>query len=435
LPAKTRIAAGTRSCIRIRSLAMHPILRRLLGLLLALPLLLVQGVAVAQEQVFAMDQLDQLVAPIALHPDPVVAQIMMASTYPLEVVSAHRWLEQNKGLQGEALDQQGAAQGWDPSVVSMLHFPDVLKMMNDNLDWTQDLGDAVLAQQKDVMDAVQRMRKRAQDEGNLQTTEQQKVVVENEVIVIQPATEVVYVPAYNPTVVYGTWAVPTPYYPWYSYPPSYWYPPAYPAGAGLVAFGVGMAWGAAIWGDCDWGRGDIDIDIDRNTNINRNTNVGDRSGKWQHDAAHRQGVRYKDDATRARYDQASRTARDQRVAHDQSRGYDRSGARDASPRDTSMGARDTAGRTDRGGTAGDRGTSTRDLGARDTGSRDMASRAGPSAGTRDRSSGSGSAFSDNRSATTTRAASDRGFSSRSGGGMSSGMRSGGGGMRGGGGRR
>ncbi|HEY9199738.1 MAG TPA: DUF3300 domain-containing protein, partial [Gammaproteobacteria bacterium] len=192
---------------------MREIPGRLFGFLLAAGLLLLQGLAAAEDKVFSTDQLDQLVAPIALHPDSVVAQILMASTYPLEVVQAQRWLDQNKSLQGEELDKQGAAEGWDASVVSMLHFPDVLKMMSDNLDWSQDLGDAVLAQQKDVMDAVQRMRKRAQEAGNLKTTGQQTVVVEQEVIRIEPATEVVYVPAYNPTVVYGTYPA-TPYYPW-----------------------------------------------------------------------------------------------------------------------------------------------------------------------------------------------------------------------------
>jgi hypothetical protein len=426
---------------------MHHIFRRLSGLLLALPLLLVQGYAAAAEKVFPPDQLDQLVAPIALYPDKIVAQIMMASTYPLEVVQAQRWLEQNKNLKDAELDQQGAAQGWDASVVSMLHFPDVLKTMSDNLDWTQDLGDAVLAQQQDVMDAVQRMRKKAQEEGNLQTTEQQKVVVEQEVIRIEPATQVVYVPAYNPTVVYGA-PPPTPYYPWYSYPPSYWYPPGYAVGAGLIGFGLGVAWADAVWGDCDWGHGDININ--RNTNINRNVN--NINGKWQHNAEHRQGVRYRDNSTRQRYDQASRQARDQRIARDTDRGFDRGGA----------GTRDLqGGRSDRGGSVGDRGASTRDLGSRDTGSRDrgtattrdgyrdMGSGDRTGASTRDRSTasrdmgsrssssrassydrGSGSAFSSSRSGSSTRAASSRGFSSRSGG-----MSRGGGSRGGGGGRR
>ena len=404
---------------------MYHILRRLFGLLLSLGLLLAQGYATAQENVFSTDQLDQLVAPIALHPDSVVAQILMASTYPLEVVQAQRWLEQNKNLKGEELDKQAEAQGWDQSVVSMLHFPDVLKMLNDNLDWTQDLGDAVLAQQKDVMDAVQRMRKRAYDEGNMQNTEQQKVIVEQEVIRIEPTTEVVYVPAYNPTVVYGSWPVATPYYPWYSYPPSYWYPPAYPPGAGLVAFGIGMAWGAAIWGDCDWNHGDIDVDINRNTNIN---NI---NGKWKHNASHRQGVRYRDNATRNRYDQASRNARNERVARDADRGFDRSGTRDlqGGRRDGSAGNRDVAGRSDRGGSLGDRsGASSRDIGS---GSSRASSydRGSSRASSYDR--GSNSAFSSSRSSGATRSASSRGYSSRSGG-MSRGGGGRGGGGRGGG---
>ena len=408
--------------------------RRLFGLLLALPLLLAQVVAVAEEKVFPPDQLDQLVAPIALYPDSIVAQIMMASTYPLEVVQAQRWLEQNKNLKDAELDSQGAAQGWDGSVVSLLHFPDVLKKMSDNLDWTQDLGDAVLAQQKDVMDAVQRMRKKAQEEGNLQTTEQQKVIVEQEVIRIEPATEVIYVPSYNPTVVYGA-PPPMPYYPWYSYPPSYWYPPGYALGAGLIGFGLGVAWADAVWGDCDWGHGDININ--RNTNINRNVN--NINGKWQHNASHRQGVRYKDNTTRQRYDQASRQARDQRIARDTSRGFDRSGAgtRDqAGRRDGGMGDRDLGGRSDRGGSVGDRaGASTRDRGtssARDRGT----------AGSRDVGSGSrasrsssydrgGSAFSSSRSGGATRAASSRGSASRSGMSRGGGARGGGGGRGGG----
>jgi hypothetical protein len=432
---------------------MHHIFRRLFALLFATALLLVQGLAAAEEKVFPPEQLDQLAAPIALYPDSVVAQIMMASTYPLEVVQAQRWLDQNKNLKDAELDKQAEAQGWDPSVVSMLHFPDVIKMMSENLDWTQDLGDAVLAQQKDVMDAVQRMRKRAQAEGNLKTTEQQTVVVEKEVIRVVPTTEVVYVPSYNPTVVYGSYPY-TPYYPWYSYPPSYWYPPAYPPGAGLVAFGVGMAWGAAVWGDCDWGRGDV------NVNVNRNTNINNVNGKWQHNAEHRQGVRYKDGATRNRYDQASRTARDQRIARDTDRGFDRADTRDqqGGRRDGASGDRDVAGRSDRSGSLSDRSASTRDTGSRDTGSgsrdrasattrdgyRDMGS--GDRASTTSRDSGSarsrdmgssssrasssdrssGSAISSNRSGSSTRAASSRGSSSRSG------MSRGGGGSRGGG---
>jgi len=422
---------------------MREITSRLFGIFLATALLLFQGHATAEEKVFSTDQLDQLVAPIALYPDPVVAQILMASTYPLEVVMAERWQEQNKNLKGEELDKQAAAQDWDPSVVSMLHFPDVLKILSENLDWTQDLGDAVLAQRKDVMDAVQRMRKRAYDAGNIQSSEQQQVVVEEQIIRIEPTTEVIYVPAYNPTVVYGSWATPMPYYPMYVYPPSYWYPPTYPVGAGLVTFGVGMAFGAAIWGDTDWNNGDIDVDINRNTNIN---NV---NGNWEHNASHRQGVRYRDESTSNRYDQASRNAQEQRTARDTSRGYDRSNTRDLQDdrRDGVSGNRDLASRSDRDATTRDissRDTSSRDRATattRDSSSRDISSHDRATASTRDRSSGLSrdmgssssrassydrSAFSSNRSSSATRSASSRGFSSRSGGG---GMSRGGGGRR------
>jgi hypothetical protein len=167
------------------------------------------------DKTFKQEELDQLVAPIALYPDSLLAQIFMASTYPLEVVLAGKWVKANPELKGDALTAALEKEDWDPSVKSLVNFPQVLDMMNEKLDWTQKLGDAFLAQQKDVMDTVQKLRAKAEAEGNLKTTEEQKVVVEKETqtIIIEPAkTEVVYVPTYNPTVVYGPW--------WYlSYPP------------------------------------------------------------------------------------------------------------------------------------------------------------------------------------------------------------------------
>ncbi len=159
-----------------------------------------------------------MLAPIALYPDSLLAQIFMASTYPLEVVQADRWAKQNKNLTGDALTAALEKQPWDPSVKSLINFPQVLAMMSEKLDWTQKLGDAFLAQEKDVMASVQTLRKKAYDAGNLKTTKEQKVVVEQETIVIESASpQVVYVPTYNPTVVYGTWAYP-------AYPPAYYYP-------------------------------------------------------------------------------------------------------------------------------------------------------------------------------------------------------------------
>ena len=178
-----------------------------------------QAQSEAQGPTFSSEQLEQIVAPIALYPDALLAQVLMASTYPLEVVEAARFAQANPSLEDKALDDELQQRSWDPSVKSLVSFPQVLTMMDEKLDWTQKLGDAVLAQQKDVMDAVQRLRAKAQAEGNLKTTEQQKVIVEEAppsggttVIVIEPANpQVVYVPTYNPTVVYGAW--PYPAYP------------------------------------------------------------------------------------------------------------------------------------------------------------------------------------------------------------------------------
>jgi hypothetical protein len=296
----------------------------------------------ASAQAFTQGQLEELVAPIALYPDSLVAQILMASTYPLEVVQAARWVKANPGLKGEELEQALASESWDPSVKALTNFPEVLERMSDSLDLTQDLGDAVLAQEQDVMDAIQRLRRYAQDAGNLQSTAEQKVVVQEKIIVIEPAAEVVYVPAYNPTVVYGTyWRPVTYYYPVYSYPPSYWYPPGYVA-SNVVSFWVGVAVGAAIWdrwnwGHCDWrGRG-VKVNNNFNFKINVNTaniNIGNRIGggrysKWEHNASHRGGVRYRDADTRARFAGSSQQSR---IDRDTARGFDRSGKRaDARP--------------------------------------------------------------------------------------------------------
>ena len=174
--------------------------------------------------VFKPEEIEQLVAPIALYPDSLVSQILMASTYPLEVVQADRWVKANKTLKGDALTAALEKQPWDPSMKSLVNFPQVLAMMSEKLDLTQRLGDAFLAQQKDVMDAVQRLRAKAQAQGNLQTTKEQTVIVEQPeaqttVIKIEPADpQVVYVPSYNPTVVYGAW--PYPAYPPYAYYPA-----------------------------------------------------------------------------------------------------------------------------------------------------------------------------------------------------------------------
>ena len=190
------------------------------------------------------EQLDSLVAPIALYPDPLLTQTLVASTYPLEVIQLKQWLDQHKELKDKALADAVQKEDWDPSIQSMAALPDVVKQLADNIKWTADLGNAFLAQQNDVMDAVQRMRKKASDGGNLKSSEQQKVetkVIENkQVIVIEQANpQVIYVPSYNPTVVYGA--------PVYPYPPIYYPPVGYYAAGMAISFGIGVAMGA-FWG-------------------------------------------------------------------------------------------------------------------------------------------------------------------------------------------
>ncbi len=257
--------------------------------------------------VFRQEELDQMLAPIALYPDSLLSQILMASTYPLEVVQADRWAQQNKNLQGDALAKALEAQSWDPSVKSLVNFPQVLNMMNEKLDWTQKLGNAFLAQQKNVMATVQKLRAKAEKEGNLKSNTEQTVKVEKEYIIIEPANpQVIYVPSYNPVVVYGTW--------WYpAYPPYYYYPPPMYSFAAGVA--VGVAWGYA-WGSCNWHGGDVDIDINRNIDINKNIDRGKYAGQyqgsgqagkgqWSHDASHRKGVAYRDQATAQKYNRGA----------------------------------------------------------------------------------------------------------------------------------
>ena len=235
-----------------------------------------QGTAAAQQEAAKIppDQLDSLVAPIALYPDPMLAQVLAASTYPLEIIQLQQWLQQNPNLKDKALADAVAKQPWDPSVQALAGLPDVVKRLADDIQWTTDLGNAFLAQQSDVMDAVQRMRKKAQDKGNLKSTEQQKVetkVVESKsVIVIEQANpQVVYVPSYDPVVVYGP--------PVYPYPPIYYPPWGYYAAGVAISFGVGVMMGAfwsGGWGwGCGWG-GNNDITINNNNNFNRNSNIG-----------------------------------------------------------------------------------------------------------------------------------------------------------------
>ena len=267
------------------------------------------------QQTLSAAQLDSLVAPIALYPDPILSQVLVASTYPLEIVAASRWLAQQSSLKGKALADAAAKQPWDASVQAMVMLPDVLNRLNQNISWTGDLGNAFLAQEQGVMDAVQRLRRKAQDAGVLQSTKQQTIssATENNTtyIEIQPADpQVVYVPQYNPAAV---WGPPPAYYP---YPPIY-YPPVPSTGAiiaaSAISFGAGMAvgaiwgggWGGWGWG-CGWGRGSVTINNNfiSSNHFNR-VNVGN-GNRWVHNPAHRGGMAYNNRNVANRYGGANR---------------------------------------------------------------------------------------------------------------------------------
>jgi hypothetical protein len=265
-------------------------------------------------QTLSPDQLEGLVAPIALYPDPLLSQILVASTYPLELVQASQWLQRNGNLAGAARKQAAEGQNWDPSVQAMVLFPDVLKRLNQDITWTTDLGNAFLSQQPEVMDAVQRMRLKAQQAGRLSSGSQQTVTTSDAsgppIIQIEPANpQYMYVPQYDPAEIWG----PPLYYPY----ASWFYPPF--AGGGYFGFGVGIpiglyfggGWGG--WGGWGWnaGWGGRNIIVNNNFIHRYNYNAGrggSLSGRsnWSHDASHREGVPY---ATHALSNQYGGTAR------------------------------------------------------------------------------------------------------------------------------
>jgi hypothetical protein len=408
------------------------------------PASLTQGAASQKDQApkIPPDQLDSLVAPIALYPDPMLAQVLAASTYPLEVIQLQQWLTKNPGLKDKALADAVAKQPWDPSVQALAGLPEVVKRLADDIQWTTDLGNAFLAQQSDVMDAVQRMRKKAQEKGNLKSNEQQKVettVVESkQVIVIEQANpQVVYVPSYDPVIVYGP--------PVYPYPPIY-YPPAwyYPAGM-AISFGVGVMMGA-FWsgGWCcgaSWG-GNNNININRNNNFYRNSdigggnrsNIGNRGGigggnrastlpaggnrgTWQHNPQHRGGAPYRDRATADRF---GGTARGDSLANRQASARQQVGRQGGNLPSNRSSRGNGGNRADAGVGGGNRAGG----GADRIGDRDLSRSGG---GNRD-AFGGGSRGSRGYNGSSTRASSSRGATSMGarGGGAS---RGGGGGRR------
>lgn len=253
----------------------------------------------------APQALDSLVAPVALYPDPLLSQILVAATYPLELVEASQWLQRNQGLTGPALTQAASQQNWDPSVQALVVFPDLVGRLTQDITWTTNLGNAFLAQQPDVMDAVQRMRATAQQNGKLSSTPQQQVITNNQngqpVIEIEPANpQVIYVPQYDPALIWG----PPFYYPY----PGWYIGAGFGFGLGIsMGFYFGGGWGG--WGGWGWrpGWGNHTV-IVNNTFIHRNGfntarigNVHGGSGVWSHDSFHRQGVPYSNRALSQQY--------------------------------------------------------------------------------------------------------------------------------------
>lgn len=324
-------------------------------------------------------ELDALVAPIALYPDTLLSNVLMASTYPLEVVRADRWMNQNKDLKADALKAAAEKQDWDGSVKALVATPSVLQMMNEHLEWTQKLGEAFLAQQQDVMDAVQRLRSKAYDRKKLVTTREQNVTVKEDqnrrFIYIEPAvTDSIYVPYYEPQVVFGDW--PYSDYPAYPY---YWGYPGY-IGTGIIAAGVafgaayalgrwatGGYWGGGGWwggSRVNWGGGAIDV------------NRGARVERWQHDVRHRQGARYNNANLQQRFGNANQRPGGNRQGL--GAGTNRPNVADRAQRaDRGRGNRQAgAGRTAGNRQARNRSTGARNARSRAAGAHRGASRAG-----------------------------------------------------------
>jgi len=291
-----------------------------------------QAAPAPQQKLYKNEELDQMMAPVALYPDSLLSQLLMASTYPSDVAEAVKWSAAHKDSKGDAAVKMVENEEWDPSVKSLVAFPQVLDQLGKQPDWVQKTGDAFLAQPEDVMASIQRLRQKAQKAGTLKSNEQQKVVTKEvpveapaqttttqpattttntTVIEIQPSNpETVYVPAYNPTTAYGAWSYP-------SYPPPYWppspyyYPGYYPgaAFASGIMFGIGVAAIGSCWGGFGWGHGDVDINVNKYNNINRNNQIsnsgnrGNGNQKWSHNANNRRGTPYADNRSRQQYGQ------------------------------------------------------------------------------------------------------------------------------------
>jgi hypothetical protein len=274
---------------------------------------------------YSREELAQMLAPVALYPDALLSQVLMASTYPIEVIEADRWRQRNPKLQGEALDAALLDQGWDPSVKAICHFPSVLALMSERITQTTNIGNAFLAQEAEVMDMIQELRARAREQGNLTTTPEQKVIVEKQTIIIEPANpRVIYVPYYDAYTVYGPW--------WYpAYPPYYWGPPGISLGVG-IRFWPGFYFGFIFgdWVSFDWHRHYIHYHVHKRPRFVRHGHWVTKPGPWRHSHWHRRGVAYRDKHTARKYGQHHDRYREYRP---DTRGYPEGGGPERDRRD------------------------------------------------------------------------------------------------------
>ena len=305
----------------MKSRRLHLVVRQALGMVCVLLLLVFPaGVLLAQApapsappsppaQPLSPDQLDTLVAPVALYPDALLSEVLVAATYPLEVAEAPQWLQQNRNLQGQQLMAAAREQNWDPSIQALVAFPDVINLLSSNIRWTTDLGNAFLAQQADVMNAVQRMRAQAKAAGKLNSNPQETVTTETQgdqsAIDIQPANpQVVYVPQYDPEYIWGPPAYG--YYPPLDYPDYYGYGYGFGPGIYIGGFFGGLGWGG--WG---WGPNWFNCSIFQNYYFFNHYGFGGfyggglgGRGIWAHNPVHRMGVAYSNRGLASRYGSA-----------------------------------------------------------------------------------------------------------------------------------
>jgi Protein of unknown function (DUF3300) len=300
---------------------------------------------------FKQQELDQMLAPIALYPDSLLSQIFMASTYPLEIVEAARWLKAHPTLQGDQAVKATDQYTWEPSVKSLVAFPNVLAMMDEKLEWTERVGDAFLSQQNEVMDTVQNLRQRASANGTLESSDQVRVDQQAQNISItSPDPQVVYVPYYDPTVIYGPWW-------WPAYPPVFWRPwPGYFMGPHIgYVWGPGVTVGAGFFfGAFDWPRRQVNV-LTVNNFYYHNT----VTRNWTHDPVHRRGVPYREPALRQQYGRATASpqVRQDFRGHYPSRSFP--GSRESFGNHANAGGNRAAGRPEMSASSGNRGGDSR----------------------------------------------------------------------------